>query len=259
MKSSRISRVLQILTMLQAGKSYTVSDLSKMFRMSRRMLFRDLKELRAIGVPFRYDAKTGGYTIEPEFFLPPVDLNLQEVLSLLLLVYKARNQIQLPLKNSALLASLKIENNLPARIRQYCNIALRNISIKADPQARMDLLDKIFAQLLQAVLKKRIVKISYYLPREQKNIITNLSPYHLIYIDHTWCVIGKSTFHNEVRTFRFNQIKELNILDKCFIEDQKFDIHEYLGRAWSMKPEGRLYNVKLKFLPEVAHDLAEVQ
>ena len=71
MKPSRISRVIQILTTLQAGKNYAVNDLSKIFGTSRRTVFRDLKELRAIGVPYHYDARTDGYTIEPEFFLPP--------------------------------------------------------------------------------------------------------------------------------------------------------------------------------------------
>ena len=68
MKTSRISRVMQILTTLQAGKSYAVGDLSKMFGTSRRTIFRDLNELQAIGVPYHYDAKAGGYAIGPEFF-----------------------------------------------------------------------------------------------------------------------------------------------------------------------------------------------
>ncbi len=165
MKRSRISRVMQILTTLQAGKSYAVSDLSKMFGTSRRTIFRDLKELQAIGVPYRYDVRTGGYMIEPEFFLPPIDLNLQEAMSLLLLAHKAKDQIQLPFKNSALLAALKIENNLPAKIRKYCNKALQNISTRASAQAPVTHsagLDKTFAQLQQAIVKKRKVDLRYH-------------------------------------------------------------------------------------------------
>src|SRR4030043_118445 len=123
MKHSRISRITHILTTMQAGKSYAVSDLSKMFGTSRRTIFRDLKELQTIGVPYRYDSNTGGYVIEPEFFLPPVDLDLKEALSLLLLAHKVGDQIQLPFAKSALLAALKIENNLPPNIRRYCNAA----------------------------------------------------------------------------------------------------------------------------------------
>ena len=259
MKTSRISRVVQILTTLQAGKSYAVSDLAKMFALSRRTIFRDLKELQTIGVPYHYDAKTGGYTMDPEFFLPPIDLNLQEALSLLLLVHKARNQIQLPFKNSALLAALKIENNLPAKIRQYCNTTLRNISTRAGAQAPTNLLDKTFVQLQKAVVQKRKVSIRYGSLFEGKIIEVTLSPYHLLYNQRAWYVLGFSILHKSVRTFKFNRIKELKILDKCFVDGENFDLYEYLGRAWSMIPEGRIYYIKLRFLPKVANNVTEVQ
>ena len=161
MKTSRISRIVQILTTLQAKKSYGVSELSKLFSTSRRTIFRDLKELQAIGVPYHYNAKKGGYSIDPDFFLPPIDLNLQEALSLLLLVEKTSNQIQLPYRNSALLAALKIENNLPAKLRRYCNTALGYISSRAGAQAPMNLLDTTFGQLQKAILNKRRVNIRY--------------------------------------------------------------------------------------------------
>ena len=258
-KTNRISRIVRILTTLQSGQCYRVNDLARMLGISRRTVFRDLKDLQNAGVPCHYDKKIHHYTIDPKFFLPASDLNTQEALGLLLLVYKARNHIHFPFKDFALRAALKIENNLPGRIRQYCNAALRNISIKADPQERLDLLDKIFAQLLEAILKKWLVNIHYYLPREQRTIVTNLSPYHLVYNEHIWNVIGKSSLHKKVRTFKLSQIKDSSILDKCFVKDEKFDIHEYLGKAWSITPEGRLYNVKLKFSPEVSHSVGKVQ
>ncbi|MBW8040870.1 MAG: WYL domain-containing transcriptional regulator [Planctomycetes bacterium] len=259
MKSSRISRVMQILTTLQAGKGYAVSDMSKMFGTSRRTLFRDLKELRAVGVPFRYDTGTGGYTIEPEFFLPPLDLNLQEALSLLLLVYNARNQIQLPFKNSALLAALKIENNLPFKIRQYCNTALQNVSAKPVAQAPTKLLDMIFAQLQKAITKKHKVNIRYNSLFEGEVIELHLNPYHLLYNQRAWYVLGFSNMHKSIRTFKLNRICELNNTEQCFLGGENFDLSDYFGKAWSMIPEGRVYNIKLRFLPKVANNVTEVQ
>jgi len=262
MKHSRISRVMQILTTLQAGKSYAVGDLSKMLGTGRRTIFRDLKELQAIGVPYRYDAGTGGYTIEPEFFLPPVDLSLQEALSLLLLAHKARNQIQLPFKNSVSLAALKIENNLPAKIRQYCNKALQNISTRPSAQAPFQHsagLDKTFAQLQQAIVKKRKVNIRYHSLFEGTIIDVELCPYHLLYNNRAWYVLGRSSLHESVRTFKLNRIRDLQTTEKCFMDGENFDVYDYLGRAWSMIPEGRIYNIKLRFLPKVANNVAEVQ
>ncbi len=262
MKRSRISRVMQILTTLQAGKSYAVSDLSKMFGTSRRTIFRDLKELQAIGVPYRYDVRTGGYTIEPEFFLPPIDLSLQEAMSLLLLAHKAKDQIQLPFKNSALLAALKIENNLPAKIRKYCTTALQNISTRASAQAPVTHsagLDKTFAQLQQAIVKKRKMNIRYHSLFEGTIIDVELCPYHLLYNNRAWYVLGRSSLHESVRTFKLNRIRELTTTEKCFVDGDNFDVYDYLGRAWSMIPEGKIYNIKLRFLPKVANNVAEVQ
>jgi len=253
---------MQILTTLQAGKSYAVSDLSKMFGVNRRTIFRDLKELQAIGVPYRYDARTSGYTIEPEFFLPPIDLSLQEALNLLLLLHKVRQHIQFPYKNSALSAALKIENNLPAKVRQYCNTALRNISMIGGPQALFQhsaSLDKTFAQLQQAILKKRKVSIRYHSLFEGTIIDVELCPYHLLYNNQVWYVLGRSSLHKSVYTFKLNRIRELKTTEICFVDGENFDVYDYLGKAWSMISEGKIYNIKLRFLPKVANDVAEVQ
>jgi proteasome accessory factor B len=247
---------------LQAGESYTVDDLSEMFGTSRRTIFRDLKELQAIGVPYHYDTKTGGYTIEPEFFLPPADLNLREALSLLLLAHKVSNQVQLPFKRSVLLAALKIENNLPTEIKQYCKTALRNIStgVNARAPVRQNAqFDSIFAQLQESIAKKRKVNICYYPFFESGVIETELCPYRLFYNNQKWHVLGRSSLHKKVRTFELNCIRELKTTEECFLLDEDFDVFEYLGRAWSLVPEGRIYHVKLHFLPKVANNIAEVK
>ncbi len=259
MKTSRVSRVIRILTALQSGQHYTPEDLAGMLGISRRMVFRDLNELRKVGVPCNFDSKAHCYRIGSEFFLPSPNLSNQQALGLLLLAYKARNYLHFPFKDSTLTAALKIETDLPEKTKRYCNTALQKISIKADPQERLDLLDQKFTQLLKAILRKRIVTILYHSSLEQEDMVTNLSPYHLMYNDHTWHVLGKTGLSKNVRVFKLNQIKKLSELDKCFIEDKNFELSEYLGRAWSMVPEGRLYNVKLRFLPEVARSVAKVQ
>ena len=259
MKSSRVGRVVQLLTTLQAEKSYTADELSEILGTSRRTVFRDLKELQKIGLSYHYDPKGGGYTIDPEFFLPPIDLNLQEALSLLLLVHETGRQIQLPFKNSAILAALKIENNLPAKIRSYCNTAIRSISTRPGAQAPMALLDKTFAQLQKAIAKKQKVLINYNSFFEKKVIELELSPYHLLYNQRAWYVLGFSSIHKSIRTFKLNRITQLNVLEKRFINGDNFDLQEYFGKAWSMIPEGKIYNIELKFLPKVAKNVAEVQ
>jgi proteasome accessory factor B len=258
MKTRKISRIIQILTVLQSGKSYSADDLARMFDTTRRTIFRDLKELRGIGLPYHYDAKTKCYYVEPEFFLPPTEFNLQEALSLFLLVHTAGKHIQLPFRNSAQLAVMKIANNLPAEIKKSCNIALENISAKAHSHAPLGPLSKIFAELQHAITNKNRLQMSYHSLFEGGAIDVEVCPYHIHYNRRAWYLIGFSELHGEIRTFKLNRIRRLRTLKTRFVQSGGFDMDEYLGRAWSMIPEGRIYNVRLRFLPKVANNVAEV-
>jgi len=258
-KLGRVSRIVKILTTLQSGHNHSVDELAKLAGVSRRTVFRDLKQLEAIGVPYRFNTRTGGYGIDPDFFLPPIDLNLPEALSLLLLVHKGRNYLPMPFKNSALLAGLKVENNLPAKIRKYCNTSLQKITVRPNAHALMDSLDSNFSKLQEAVRKKRNVEMGYHSLYEGKEITTTLRPYHLMYNNRAWYVIGESSLHKSIRTFNLNRIRKIEVLNRCFVNGNNFDIYEYLGRAWSMIPEGKIYHVKLQFAPKVANNVAEVQ
>jgi proteasome accessory factor B len=259
MKLSRVSRVVRILTALQSGGNYSVDELSQLLGTSRRTVFRDLKQLEAIGVPYKYDTESGGYKVDPEFFLPPVDLNLREALSLLLLAHKTGREIQLPFRESALVAAMKIENNLPDKIRHYCSKSLRHISTRLDSQAPTGFLNETFKQLQKAIVDKKKVDLTYSSLFEAEDVRLELCPYHLIYNQRAWYVLGYSGFHKSVRTFKLNRIKDFKILDKCFLSGDDFDLDDYFGKAWKMIPEGRIYDIKLRFLPMVAVNVSEVQ
>jgi len=259
MKTSRVSRIIQILIALQSGQSYTVIELATLLGVSRRMVFRDLQDLQKAGVPFHYDDKAGHYTVDPNFFLRPPALTIQETLGLLLLAHKARNHIHFPFMDWVLQAVLKIESFLPHKVKLFCNRALKNISVKTAPRSITDVSDKIFVQLIEAMLKKRVANVDYYLPEQQKSVVFDLSPYHLFYNEHAWYVLGRSDIRDRLGIFKLNRIKKLTVLDRCFTESKEFDFHEQLARAWSMVSEGKLYHVRLRFLPEVAYDVAEVQ
>ena len=259
MKHSRVGRIVKILTTLQSHEKYSPGDLEKILGVSRRTIFRDLSELQSIGVPYKYEAKSGGYTIDPKFFLPPIDFNLAEALSLLMLVHKVRNYLPLPFRNSALLAGLKVENNLPAEVRKYCQTSLAKVTITPEPQTAIKLLDAIFIALQRAIrMKSKLGLLSRSL-YERQPIMTTLHPYHLLYKNRSWYVIGFSEPHKMIRTFNLNRIKTVKTLSDCFVGGDDFDLQEYLGRAWILIPEGRLYNIELKFLPLVARNVSEVQ
>ncbi|MGB7581666.1 MAG: transcriptional regulator [Sedimentisphaerales bacterium] len=262
----RVGRVVQLLTTLSKtgtspGKGYTADELAKLFGVSRRTLFRDLKEIQGIGIQPTLSCSRRGYALPPEQFLPLINLNLQEALGLLLLVHKMRNQIQMPFKHSALLAVMKIESCLPPRVRNYCESALARISIKASAQAPAPTtpgLDNIFTILQSAAAQRKKVRVKYDSLCDGKIISCEVSPYHLLYNERAWYIVGQSSIHKAIHTFKLNRIRSTEMLDEQFGGNDGFDLAEYLGCAWSMIPEGKMYHVRLQFAPKVASNVAEV-
>ncbi|MFC1635550.1 WYL domain-containing protein [Planctomycetota bacterium] len=118
--------------------------------------------------------------------------------------------------------------------------------------------DSIFTKLQEAIATKRKVSLSYRSPLKGETINVVLCPYHLLYENGIWHVLGRASQNNNVRTFELNHIRELKTTGKCFLDGEDFDVSEYLRRAWSTIPEGRIYHVKLLFLPKVANDVVEV-
>ncbi len=190
--------------------------------------------------------------------MPPLNLTTREALAILMVAHRMNNKSSFPYKKSLLMAILKIENTLPGKTRKYCNKILKNISIENEPQMQTTSFGRIFVQLQQSILKNRKVNIDYSLPREKKTINTDLIPFHMRNIGHKWFVFGRSSYHKSVCTFNLNQINNIVILNEYYINND-FDVSDYLGRAWSMSPEGRLHNVKLRFLPKIVHSVIDVQ
>jgi len=258
MDHSRINRIFRLLTALGSGRPYTIDDLARMFSVARRTIFRDLRLLQNIGVPYFYDHKNQCCKIEPDFHFSCPNLSRHEAFALLLLVKMAKS-VNFPFRTSGLQAALKIESSLPEEIRRYCTAALGSITIGTFPEVKIPRLDTFFARLIEAVVKRRIVEIYYHTPDSRECKVLELEPYHLRYSGDGWYVIGKSGSDGAVTALNFNRIRDVKLQSRYFFQENEFDIDEYLGRAWSMEPEGKLYNVKLRFTPEIAPEVTTVQ
>ncbi len=256
MKSERLQRVLRMVTVLQSGRYFSPDELSEQLGVSRRTIFRDLDMLRKAGIPYYHDDEKGGYKISSSFFLPPLNLKLREALALLLLTRNPSGTM--PLQREVQQAAMKIESALPAHVQRHCGSLLEHSSIQSEPYTHDDKACDNFLVLQKAINQKRKVDISYNSFYEQREVSTTLHPFHLHFSRRAWYVIGYSTLHGELRTFKLSRIKSILVQPRCFVQERPFDIDDYLGKAWALIPEGKLYKVKLLFAPMVAANVAEV-
>src|SRR6476646_1792563 len=118
MKVSRISRLVQLLGLLQADSAHNAASLARQCGVSRRTIFRDLDVLRQAGVPLLFDDEQCVYRIPGTYFLPPTNFTTDEALAVMVLCYELGRDNRLPFYEAAQSAALKLESSLPTRVRE---------------------------------------------------------------------------------------------------------------------------------------------
>jgi proteasome accessory factor B len=259
MNIKRITRLLKLIYLLQSGPAKNSAGLAKACGIGRRTIFRDLETLRQAGVPLEFDRKDKRYSIPGASFLPPTELTAEEALSLLALAAEMGRNEALPFYEAAYTAALKLEANLPAKLRQEFGRLSRAVKIRFDQIGRLSGKFDIYQALLHAIETRRAVEITYQSYTEWEQITTRLRPYQLLFSRRSWYVIGRSSLHREVRMFNVTRIGSLKQLIERFAVPQGFDLEQYLGNAWHLIPDpGPDSHVIVRFKPLVAGNVAEV-
>ena len=81
-KYERLSRLLKIMTFIKAQRNLRRRDLARKCEVSVRTIQRDIDSLVYAGVPIFWSRD--GYEIMPDFFMPPVNLSLEEAFHLVI-------------------------------------------------------------------------------------------------------------------------------------------------------------------------------
>ncbi len=254
----RIHRLIRLIRVLQEGELRSVDDLVRILGVSRRTVFRDLSALEAAGVPATFDRQEQGYRLVREHFLPPLSLNFEEALTLLLLSRRAINHKMFPGRLAATSAALKIESTLPGELRRRCGELLSAVDLRYWPTSELDGTGDLLTGLQHAAAHKRKVAIHYDSLLEGRAIDTVLCPYRLVFMRRGWYAIGLSEYHNQVRTFKIERIGELRLLEETYTIDEAFSLDDHFGDAWQMIRGDRKYHVAIRFTEKVATNVEEV-
>ncbi|MFW6153780.1 MAG: helix-turn-helix transcriptional regulator [Planctomycetota bacterium] len=259
MKISRIHRLLRLVALLQREVSCDVDELAEDLQVSRRTVFRDLNMLEMARIPYYYDAERGGYRLSKHFFLPPVNLDLSEALSLMLLASRRKAPAASPHHEHAARAAMKLECVLPAPVRAHVGSILPHIDVRVAPQARQEGVDTLLTRLAGAITARRACRMVYISFHERKQLRLTVHPRRLVFVQRAWYLRAFSGHFGENRTFKLSRIKALDVLERTFPPPPADNADEPFGQAWCMIPEGTCHDVHLRFDRQVAGSVAEVQ
>jgi len=206
-----------------------------------------------------FDPLAERYQLRGSHLLPPTNFTPQEALSLLILCHELGQVGGIPCQGPAAKAAIKLESNLPPRLRDYIREASQAVRIRLDASNPLAAHEPIYDQLLVAAAQRRQVRIEYDSLTEWSRINTRLSPYRLLFSRRSWYIVGRSSLHRGVRTFNLSRIRSLEPLDSEFNLPRGFSIERYLRNAWHLVPErGGDCEVLIRFEKQVAQNVAEV-
>lgn len=251
----RVQRLIRLLNILQSGRTFSATELAGLCQVSRRTFYRDIKMLNESGVPVQCDEGGGGYSLSKNYYLPPMDLQLDETLSLILLCQERG----IPFQSSAREASLKLLSNLPKNLQdEVCELA-STISVHMGVTGSMPESVPHFERILHALSDRCNLRIKYDSFAEKKQISTLCSPYRLLFSRRSWYMIGRSSLHREVRMFHVGRVLDSELVDQPYEIPTSFSLEKFIGNAWHLirNPQEN-HRVVVRFQPMVARNVAEV-
>ena len=190
--------------------------------------------------------------------MPFKDLTSEEVLALLVICQDLDKAIAgLPMHQLARSASTKVLNSLPDTLRENVINAAQSISIWLPPINPTIRNTIHYKNLYKAAIEKKNIRVQFAGSKEQKSVSTMLSPYHILYSNHQWFVVGRSSLDRGIKAFPILKILKTEILDETFKKPSRFNSSRYLSHSWDpIQHSRKSHQVKLRFESSVAESVS---
>ncbi len=259
---SRIHRLLKILTLIQGSTGWTASRIAAECGTTERTTYRDLQMLQGAGIPYFYDDEKKCYSIRRDFFLPPVQLTLDESLALAALAEHVGGAEQIPFTKAAGRAITKIRGQLPAKIRDELERLDDRVSIKLAAAAPPEGMADVYETVRTALSSRKALRCKYDSMTNGKVTDKNaflFRPYTLLFNQRAWYVLGYHAGRKEVRCLKLSRFTQTEPTDIGYEIPATFNAEKHLGNAWRMIRGAKSYAVELLFDKEFADTISDTQ
>ena len=199
------ARLLRLLSLLQARRDWTSTELATRLGVSTRTIRNDVGRLRGLGYPV--DARpgvAGGYRLGTGGALPPLLLDDEEAVAVAVGLRTAASGSIAGIEETSVRALAKLQQVLPSRLRRRVS-AFQAYALpipSRGPQADPDVLTVIAS----ACRDHERLRFDY---RAHSGAASRRSvePYRLVNYQQRWYLVAWDTERHAWRTFRVDRIK----------------------------------------------------
>jgi predicted DNA-binding transcriptional regulator YafY len=233
-------RLFALLDLLQGGGLVPGPELARRLEVEPRMLRRDLVRLQEIGIPVESErGRHGGYRLRPGYRLPPLMLNDDEAVAVILALRSARELGLATAAPAIETASAKIRRVLPASLRVRVQALEEALGFSGrgavaggtDGGAQ----GGVLLELADGIRGQRRVVIRYASPgREPRE--RAVDPYGLAVIGGRWYLAALDHENGETRVFRVDRILSTRLGLEPAPVPPGFDAVAFVSRSLARVP-----------------------
>jgi predicted DNA-binding transcriptional regulator YafY len=201
-----VERVLRLLGLLQARRSWSGEELMERLGVSERTLRRDIDRLRGLG--YGVVARRGlhgGYRLEGGSVVPPLLLNDDEAAAIAIGLLTAAGGTIEGIEDVSLSALTKLEQMLKPRIR--AQVATLHQAVAARPQPWITVDASVLTVLAGATRDRERVRFGYR-ARDGQSRDRHVEPHRVLALYHRWYLLAFDLDESDWRTFRLDRITE---------------------------------------------------
>jgi predicted DNA-binding transcriptional regulator YafY len=210
------SRLLELLEMLQAQPLTTGHEIAQRLGIDARTVRRYIAALQALDIPVEGQRGVGGgYRVRPGYRLPPLMLNDDEAVAVVLGLIGARGPSEATEPVDGALA--KILRVLPAPLRSQVEALEQTLGFTAQTTSRAAVGGGVALLLGDAIRRRRRVRTGYRSFAGERTT-RELSPHGLVVHAARWYLAAFDHGRDDLRTFRVDRMTGPVVADAAAVD-----------------------------------------
>ncbi|NEK57168.1 YafY family transcriptional regulator [Geodermatophilus sabuli] len=199
-------RTLRLLSLLQQRRYWAGADLADRLGISVRTLRRDVDRLRTLGYPVEAQRGVdGGYQLAPGAALPPLVLDDEEAVALVIGLQAAAHSAVAGTAESSVRALAKVVQVMPARLRRRVE-ALRAVTEPASWGGPRDVVDPAALTTVASACRD-VERLAFaYTAADGTPTDREVEPHRLVSLGRRWYLVAYDLTRGDWRSFRLDRL-----------------------------------------------------
>jgi predicted DNA-binding transcriptional regulator YafY len=202
--SETSSRLLELLSLLQARRDWPGAELAERLEVSGRTIRRDVERLRALGYPVEsLTGPAGGYRLRAGTAMPPLLLDEDEAIAVAVGLGTAARASVDGIEETSIRALVKLEQVLPAHLRRRVS-ALGSATIA--PRVAGPTVDPQHLTVIAGACRESECLRFAYQGRDGSHTRREVEPHSLVNLGRRWYLVAWDRRRDDWRTFRVDRL-----------------------------------------------------